>query len=104
MPPRRQCIRLFRQRERFLKSTLLRADCTERTQSKRKVLIDLQDSSKFGLRVLEPAGVPETDREMVSVQNIQRILLKPSRHRFNRFRAAPDRQQVMIPIPEANVA
>ena len=48
--------------------------------------------------------MPETDREMVAVQNIQRILLKASRHRFNGLRAAADRQQVMVPVPEANVA
>src|SRR5205823_14442022 len=104
MPPRRQCIRLFRERERFLKPALLRANRTERIHSKRKVLINLQDSSKFGFRVLQAAGMPETDREMVAVQNIQRILLKASRHRFNGLRAAADRQQVMVPVPEANVA
>ena len=45
-------MRLFRERERFLKPALLRANRTERIHSKRKVLIDLQDSPKFGFRVL----------------------------------------------------
>ena len=97
-------MRPFGQRERFLKPPLLRADRTERTHGKWEVLIDLQDLPQFGFRVLQPAGVSETDRKMVAVQKIERILLKAPRHRFHGLRGAADRQQVVVPVPEANVA
>ena len=102
--PRRERVRLLGQRERFLKPALLRADGTERAHGKWEALIDFQDPPQFGFRVLQPASVPETNREMVAVQNIQRILLKAARHRFHRLWHPSDRQQVMVPVPKAHVA
>ena len=74
------------------------------SEGQREVLVDLQDLPQFGFRVLQPAGVSKTDRQMVAVQEIQRIQFKAPRHRFHGLHHATDRQQVMVAVPEANVA
>jgi hypothetical protein len=76
--PGRQGTRPFGQRERFLEPSLLRADSTERTDGQREVLIELQDLAQFGFRLLESAGVPEAHGEMVTEQEIERILRESS--------------------------
>ena len=69
-----------------------------------EVLIDLQDPPQFGFRVLQPAGVSETDRKMVAVQEIERILFEGPSPSLPRPPGPADRQQVMVPVPEADVA
>ena len=68
------------------------------------VVVDLQNRSQFGFCVLQPTGESKTAGVMVAVQKIQRISLKPPLHRFDGVDGPADGQQVMIPIPEENVA
>ena len=91
--PGRQSVRSFGQRERFLEPPLLRADCAECIEGQREVLVNLQDLPQFGFSVLWPAGVSKTDRQVVAVQEIQRIQFKAPCHRFHGFRDATNRNR-----------
>src|SRR5688500_17325705 len=96
-------MRLFCQCEGFIESALLRRDGAKCTQRKRESFVDLQDPAQFFFGILEPAGVPETNGKMMTVEKIERILVNGLGHRGDGVDGPAERQEVMVPVPQTNV-